>query len=616
MSQTRTPPAPPLHRPGPQPGYDPRQPVRRKPRVRFALSGSRRRSSIALLAFLFVLSLFAGRLLELQGLRSSELAAAGLDQRLRTVVIPADRGVIADSQGRPLAQTVEVRDITADQTLVEDPAKTAAVLARILGVDQAQLQQDLTGEKRFVYLAKGVEPAKWRAIQDWRSDPDNDPVTLQAIFSERLTERHYPNGTLAANVIGFTNAEGAGATGLEYGLDQELAGTPGEVRAERGPDGSIIPGSEVFSVAPKTGTGVRLTIDSDLQWVAQNAIAQRVADSASDFGMVVAMEVGTGRILAMATVPTFDPNNPGASSPDDWRNRPVTNAFEPGSTIKVLTHAAVLNEGAATPTTPFVVPPGLPRGPHIFRDHTPHGTLQLTLAGVLAQSSNIGTILAAEKIGPDKLYSYLQAFGVGQPTGLQYPGETSGILPPLDTWGVLTFPSVAFGQGMALSALQITDVFATLANDGVRVEPKLIDAYVRPDGTVQTTAPSSTRPVVTASTAHQVMEMMERVVSKDGTAPGAAIPGFRVGGKTGTAERVDPACGCYRGYTASFVGVAPADDPKVVVGVWLDNPRGMHYGGVLGGPVFTEVMKASLAKLGVQPTGTPPSTIPTIPTAP
>ncbi len=606
--------------PGPRARQQPPDPLPpgglRRPRTRFAVAGARRRSSVVLLVFLFVISLFAGRLVELQGLRAGELASAGLDQRLRTAVIPAERGPIYDSEGRPLAQTVEVRNITADQTLVENPARTAAVLSTILELDRAELQKNLTGERRFVYLAKGVEPAKWRAIQDWRSDPDNNPVTLQAIFSERLTAREYPNGPLAANVLGFTNAEGVGAVGLEYGLEQELAGTPGELRAERGPDGSIIPGSEVSTVEPVSGTGVRLTIDSDLQWVAQNALAQRVQDSSADFGMVVAMEVGTGRILAMASVPTFDPNNPGASSEDDWRNRPVTNAFEPGSTMKVLTHAAVINEGAATPTTPFTVPPGLPRGPHVFKDHTPHGTLQLTLAGVLAQSSNIGTILAAEKIGGEKLYEYLQAFGVGRTTGLQYPGESPGILPNPSTWSVLTLPSLAFGQGMALTALQIADVYATLANDGVRVEPKLIDAYVRPDGTIQRTAPSATQQVVTAQTAQQVVEMMERVVSRDGTAPKAGIPGYRVGGKTGTAERVDPACGCYRGYTASFLGVAPADDPKVVVGVWIDNPRGMHYGGVLGGPIFVEVMKAALAKLEIPPSGSAPSTIPTIPTAP
>lgn len=604
---TRT--EPPLQRPRTQ--WPPTGTARRP--NRFLLASPRRRTSVVLIAFLFILTLFGGRLVELQALRSGELSQAALNQRLTTVTVPATRGTIFDSAGRPLATSVEVRNITADQTLVRDPAETAAVLGPILGMDPAELTTKLTGDARFTYIAKSVEPAKWRAIQEWRTNPDNDPVVLQSLFSERLTARDYPNGTLAANILGFVNSEGQGATGLESGLDKELAGTQGSVQAEVVAGGNVIPGSERERVEPVPGNGIRLTIDSDLQWIAQNALANRVAEAEADFGMAVAVEVGTGRVLAMASVPTFDPNNPGASSEEDWKNRPVTNAFEPGSTLKVLTLAGVLNEGAATPATPFTVPPGLPRGNHVFTDHTPHGTIQLTLAGVLAESSNIGTILAAEKIGGDKLYQYLEAFGVGEPTGLQFPGETSGLLPQQSVWNGLTFPSLAFGQGMALSAMQITDVFATLANDGVAVAPKLIDSYVRPDGTIQATDPSPTRGVVKPETAQQVVEMMERVVSDDGTAPGAAIPGYRVGGKTGTAERVDPECGCYRGYTASFVGLAPADDPKVVVGVWLDNPKAGHYGGVLAGPVFTEITKAALTKMGVPPSGSPASTIPTKP---
>lgn len=604
-------------RPGPA-GYEqppvgpPRRPARA--RRRSAAPSPRQRSAILLIAFLMILSLFLGRLVELQAIRADELAAEGLLQRLQSYEIAADRGTIFDSQGRPLAQTVEVRDITADQTMIHDAARTASILASILQTDPAPLRKNLTGEKRYIVLAKGVEPAKWRAIQDRRSASAKDATALEGIFSERKTAREYPNGTLAANVIGFTNAEGKGATGLEYGLEPELAGKPGRQQAEYGPDGSVIPGTELSHTEPVAGTGVRLTINSDLQWVAQNAVAQRVQDAKADFGMAVAMEVGTGRILAMATAPTFDPNNPSASSEEDWTNRPATYAFEPGSTMKVLTHSAVIDGGAATPTTAFTVPPGLSRGGHVIKDHTPHGTIQLTLAGVLAESSNIGTILAAEKLGADRFYEYLQAFGAGSTTGLQYPGESPGIVPKPDTWSALTFPSMAYGQGLAMTALQLTQVYATVANSGVMVQPKLIDAYVRPDGTVQKTADSPGHRVISAETAHQVVEMMERVVSPDGTAPKVGIPGYRVGGKTGTAERADSSCGCYRGYTASFIGTAPADNPRVVVGVWLDNPRAGHYGGVLGGPVFAEITKAALAELEVPTSGTAPSTIPTVPT--
>jgi cell division protein FtsI (penicillin-binding protein 3) len=569
---------------------------------------------VLLLLFLFLLSLFAGRLIELQVVRSDQLAAAGLGQRVSTIVIPADRGEITDSAGRPLAETVEVRDITADQTMVADPARTAAVLAPILQLDAAALQESLTGTKRYVVVAKAMPPQRWRAIQDWRADRDNDRTVLNGIFSETRTTREYPNGPLAANILGFLNSDGQGAAGLEYGLEPELAGQPGKKQVEYA-GGSIMPGSEVRQEDPVSGTGVRLTIDADLQWVAQNALAKRVEDAGADWGAAIALEVGTGRILAMATAPTFDPNRPNDSRDVDWQNRPVTNAFEPGSTMKVATMAAIVEEGAATPTTMFTIPPNLPYEDHVFQDHTPHGRIERTLAGVLAESSNIGTILAAQKIGPDKLAEYLQRFGVGRSTGLQFPGETSGSLPPRESWSGLTFPTLAFGQGMSLSALQIADVFATLANGGVKVDPKLIDAYVLPSGQVQATPASGTEQVVSATTARTVMDMMERVVSADGTAPGAAIPGYRVAGKTGTAQRADSSCGCYRGYTASFVGVAPADAPRVVVGVWLDNPRGIHYGGVLGGPVFTEVTEAALAKLAVPSSGSPAPDIPTKPQA-
>lgn len=606
--------AAPGRQPGPNGRGGPQRPAMppRRPR-RFRTIEPRRRGTVVLLVFLFVVSLFVGRLVEFQGLRSEELADAALGQRLRTADIPASRGVITDSSGSPLAVSMEVRHITADQTLVEEPTQTAAVLAPILKMDPAVLTQRLTGDKRFVYIKKRAEPAQWRAIQDWRVADGTDGSLVQGIFSERGTVRDYPNGTLAANIVGFVNDEGIGATGLEYGLDQELAGSPGEVTYEEAPGGRMIPGSERERVEPEQGLGVRLTIDSDLQWAAQNAIAAQVKEADADYGMVVALEVGTGRVLAMATAPTFDANEPEEVNPEDWQNRPVTHALEPGSTTKVFTHAAILNERAATPTTAFVIPPALQRGGKSITDHTPHGTITRTLTGVLAESSNIGTILAAETIGEEKLFEYMKKFGVGSPTGLNFPGETSGLISPLEDWSETTFPTVAFGQGMALSALQVTNGFAAVANNGVMVEPRLIDAYVRPDGTVQATQTGEESRVVSARAARETRRMMERVVSPEGTAPKTAIPGYRVGGKTGTAERIDPACGCYRGYTASFVGLAPAEDPKVVVGAWLDNPRNGHYGGVLAGPVFVEVMTSALQSQGVRPSSTPPSSLPTIP---
>ena len=349
-----------------------------------------------------ILSLFLGRLVEFQAIRSSQLAAQGLQQRLQSYEIPADRGTIYDSQGNPLAQTVEVRDITADQTMIHDPVKTATILAAILQLDPAALQAKLTGDKRYVVVAKGVEPAKWRAIQDRRASSAQASTSLEGIFSEKKSAREYPNGTLAANVIGFTNAEGKGATGLEYGLEQELAGKPGNEEAEYGPDGSVIPGSHGLPL--RSGRRNLGAADAGLRSAVDRAELPGAAGEGVQLGLrdgCFAMEVGTGRVLAMATVPTFDPNHPSASPATDWQNRPATFALEPGSTMKVLTHSAIIDAGAATPTTAFTVPPSLTRGGHVITNSEAHRTEALTLAGILAKSSNLGTILAAEKLGPD-----------------------------------------------------------------------------------------------------------------------------------------------------------------------------------------------------------------------
>lgn len=589
-------------------------PAPERPRVRppgagapphrpFALADSRRRMRVLLIAFAFVISIFAARLVELQALRGPDLAEAALNQRIITQDIPAVRGEITDIAGRPLATSIEVRDITADQTIVVDPAQTAAVLGPIIGMDPAELQPLLTGDRRFIYLKKATDPQVWRDIQNWRNDPANDPEVLQAIFSERRTIRDYPNGKLASNLIGFTNAEGQGAVGLESGLDARLAGTPGSVTFEQAAGGTEIPTSDVQQVDPVPGSDVRLTIDSDLQWAAQEALERQVKSSGSDFGTAVVLEVGTGRILAMATAPAFDPLDPDSVKPEDWTNKPVTWAMEPGSTTKLFSLAAVLNEGKAKPRTQFSIPPSLYRGDQWFKDSHPHGGLQLTLAGILAESSNIGTVLASEKIGGKKLYEYLKRFGVGEPTGLDFPGEQTGYVPEPSEWSDTTFPTLAFGQGMSLTALQIANATATVGNDGVPVTPRLIDSYTAPDGTVEKTMPVEGEPIITPETAHTMQRMMQMVVGEGGTAKVAEVPGYLMGGKTGTAQRYDEDCGCYSGYTASFVGMAPADDPQIVVGAWFDNPQGSYYGGDVAAPVVQKLMTAALSSQNVPPTG-------------
>ena len=550
-------------------------------------------------AVLMLLSIYAGRVFDLMVLKGGDLAAMGQNQRSRTLPLPADRGPIYDSEGAPLAITVESRNVTADQNLISDPAEAAARLSPMLGIDQATLQKKLTGDDIFVYVAKGLTPEQWRQIK---------ALKIRGIFSEKTTERTYPAGTLGANILGYVNAEGVGSGGLEMSLDDRLKGVDGSRTFEQGAAGQAIPSAEDLLRAPVPGQGVQLTINRDIQYVAQRAIATRVREANAESGTVVVLEAKTGRVLAMATAPTFDPNNYQTANPDDMGNRPVSEIYEPGSTGKVLTMSAVLEEGKARPRSKMTVPPTLTRGGHTTNDHTPHGTLQLTMNGVLAESSNIGTILFADRIGGDKLYEYQRKFGMGQPTGLNFPGEEMGLLPKPENWWPTTFQALAYGQSYSLTSLQVAGVYQTIANNGVRLVPRLIDGYVNSDGSFEPAATEPGVPVVSKKTAKTMARMLENVVT-EGTGKVAAIPGYRVAGKTGTAERA--VNGGYSGYSASFIGFAPADDPEIVVQVVLQDPKNGHYGGVLGGPVFKTVMSYSLQELKIPPSGTKSPVIPT-----
>jgi len=316
------------------------------------------------------------------------------------------------------------------------------------------------------------------------------------------------------------------------------------------------------------------------------------------------MDPRTGDILALGMVPTFDPNHPSTAKQSALGNRALNNVFEPGSTSKLMTMAAVINEGAATPYSAFKVKDSIKRGDKVFHDHDPHPLQHLTLAGIMAESSNVGTIQAAERIGGRRLYTYLKKFGIGEETGLNFPAESPGFVPPYSTWSPTSFPTISFGQGLSVNAVQSASVYATIANDGVRVQPRLVDQIINPDGSVVTPPVAPSTQVVTPETAEQVRAMLESVVSSGGTGTMAAIPGYRVGGKTGTAQEYREDCHCYKGVVASFIGMAPLDNPQLVVAVSIHNPRVGHYGGELGGPVFKRVMTYALQARKIPPTGT------------
>lgn len=598
MSSTLAPPRRPVERRSPPRGDGAgSRHGNNRPARQLAPGDPRRRLRVAAVLATLVLVVMIARLVEMQTFSGPQMALKAERGRTVTLTLPALRGTISDADGVALATTVEARNVTADQTLVKDPRATAEVLAPLVGQSVNRLQRRLTGDRRFVYIAKGITPKKWQEIK---------ALSLAGIFSEGTSRRVYPAGDVAANLVGFVGADGRGLGGLESSMQSTLAGTPGTLAYETSSGGERIPSGASKQVDAVDGRDVRLTIDRDIQWVAQQAIAAQVRATKAESGTVVVMDPRTGDVLAMATAPTFDPNRAGSAKAVNRGNRAVSDIYEPGSTSKVMTAAAVIEEGALTPGSRLSIPPTLPRAGSVFHDHEPHGTLHLTFAGVLAKSSNIGTILASEKIGSRTLYSYLKKFGIAEPSGLSFPGESRGLLPELKDWSGTTFPTVAFGQGLSVNALQATSVFATIANGGVRMQPRLVAATTQADGALEQTPPSAGVQVVSQKTARAVSDMLESVVSEEGTAPMAKIPGYRVAGKTGTANRVDPACGCYRGYTASFIGFAPADAPQLVVSVALQAPKRGHYGGRLGGPVFKKVMSFALQERAVAPTGTKP----------
>ncbi|WP_235978110.1 peptidoglycan D,D-transpeptidase FtsI family protein, partial [Streptomyces lycii] len=580
-----------------------------------------------------VMTAFTVRLLQVQAVDADTYAAKGDVNRYVTYEIAAERGSITDRSGGELATTVDAYDIIGDpllltpaQTGVRDgPEQAAELLAPILDRDPEELAEKLSAPKsRYAVLARSRTPQVWKQIKDLKSalaekTAPGDVSVLAGINQEPHSKRVYPNKELAAGILGFVNARGEGAGGLEALLEKDLAGEPGRITyAQSG--GRRVPTESAREQPAVPGSDVELTIDRDIQWAAQEAITEQVEKSAADRGYVIVQDTRTGEILAMANAPGFDPNDISSASETGTGlgNPALQDAYEPGSTSKVMSMAAVLEEGVATPDTHVTVPNRLHRADRSFADDVDHPTWYLTLNGVLAKSSNIGTILSVEQLGKTQkeanrvLHSYLRKFGLGRPTGLDYPGETPGILAKPEDWSASQQYTIPFGQGLSLNAVQAASIYSTIANGGERIEPQLVRGLRAPDGSfVPAPEPERTR-VVGEKTAKTLAKMLEAVVGNEqGTGTKARIPGYRVAGKTGTSNRVDPETGGYRGYTASFAGFAPADKPRLTVYCAVQNPtRGSYFGGQVCGPVHKKVMEFALKTLEVPPTGTKPPGLP------
>ncbi|MER5856521.1 peptidoglycan D,D-transpeptidase FtsI family protein [Streptomyces sp. NPDC059688] len=599
------------------------------------LGSPRPRLRLVALALTLVLLAFVVRLLQVQAVDASAYAARAEQNRYVVHTLAAERGGITDRNGVALAISEDAYDITADPTMfrakqlkIDDgPEQAATLLAPILGQDRDKLVKKLrpaNPDSRYARLATRQTPQVWKQIKDLKSaltkksETDRGTVNVLAgVFADPSSQRVYPNGDLAAGILGWVNADGKGGGGIEQQLDKQLSGKDGKVRyAQSG--GREVPTAGSTETPAVPGSDVELTIDRDIQWAAQNAISEQVKKSKADRGYVVVQDTRTGQILAMANSPGFDPNDLSKADGDAMGNAALQDAYEPGSTAKVMSMAAVLERNVATPLTHVVVPNRLHRGDRLFQDDIDHATWNLTLNGVLAKSSNIGTILATGELGKTQpeankvLYSYLRKFGIGGYTGLDFPGETRGILAPPQKWSTSQQYTIPFGQGFSINAMQAASVYSTIANGGIRVEPSLLRGTKGADGRfTPAPKPEETR-VVGAKTAGELARMLESVVDDEqGTGVKARIPGYRVAGKTGTANRVDPATGRYRGYTSSFAGFAPADKPRITVYCAIQNATvGSYFGGQICGPIYKQVMEFALKTLQVPPTGAKSANLP------
>lgn len=546
----------------------------------------------------FVLALFAvlgGRLVQIQGLDGTAYAARAEQLRMRSVVLPAQRGEILDRDGEVFARSIDARAVYADPQLIVDPANTAQRLAGRIGVRAETLRQLLVRPGRFVYLKRGLTPAEARRVTD---------LELPGIGAERESQREVPGRDLAANVIGFVGRDGVGLAGVERRYDSLLRGKDGAHRYQITPNGQPMPSRLDPRVAAIPGSTIQLTIDRDLQYVAGQALSARMRQTKAYTGSAVILDVNTFEVLAMASYPSYDAANPGAGPAAARGNAAVSNVVEPGSVHKVIPIATALQAGVISADTDLVVPATIRKGGKTFRDTRRHGTVKMTQMGILAQSSNVGTIQIADKLGAQRIYDGQRRFGLGAKTGVDLPGESAGILAAPANWSGPSHGGIPIGLGVAVTPLQMAVVYATIANDGLRLAPTLVRGTRDADGRfTPAKRPKATR-VLSPEVAQIMRTNLSAITTARATGKRAAIPGYVVAGKTGTGQRVEG--GRYLpGNVASFIGMAPASKPRYVIAVFVHAPGGG--GGAVAGPTFQEVMAYTLRHYRVPPEGRAPT---------
>ncbi|WP_214369453.1 peptidoglycan D,D-transpeptidase FtsI family protein [Pseudonocardia sp. H11422] len=577
-----------------------------------------RRMKIGRILLVVALALSGLKLVAVQTVQSAELTANSAKQRTSKITIAAERGSILDRAGNPLAFSTEARALVTNPRLISSikgdgaaayKADMAAAVAQRTGGDRNALLASLNSDRGYVVLAPLADPDVARAIRE----------QFPEIAEEKRESRQYPGGTLAANVIGAaswnsTDQKLSGLIGLESSQDNLLAGADG-MRIVDTAEGSstVIPGSTRAERPATPGSDVQLTLDSDLQYSVQRQLGDYVTRTGAKGGSAVVLDAATGEVLALANGATFDPANLAGADNKLLGNAAVSNPFEPGSVNKVVTMAAALEYGLANPEDVLAVPGSIKVADRTVNDAWKHGVENYTLTGVLAKSSNVGTIMMAQKVGEDRFADMLTRFGLGQRTGVGLPGESAGRVPARESWSGSTFGNLPIGQGLSMTVLQMAGMYQAVANDGVRIPPRIISATIGPDGArTPSPAPEPVR-VVSPETAQKLRTMLTAVTQdargQRGTGPAAAVPGYQVGGKTGTAQQVDPSCGCYASstYWITFAGMLPAQDPRYVIGIMLDAPQG----GTSAAPLFHDIA-SYLAQREQIPVSTQPAPVQTL----
>jgi cell division protein FtsI/penicillin-binding protein 2 len=546
---------------------------------------SNRRIRLLLGVFVLVFAATLGRAAWLQGVRASTLERMAVQQQEATTEIPAGRGTIFDRSGEPLAIGEQATTVYADPRRVRNPRRVALAAAQALGVDAERLYPLLADRSRhFVYVKRKADPAQ-------AAELERQELAGLGFYAEEL--RYYPQRSVASHVLGYAGLDNEGLEGLERSLDGSLRGRPGSETTVTDPAGRVI---DVVSTRPeRPGADVVLTLDRRIQANAESVLRETVKRWGAKGGNAIVLDPRTGGVLAMAVAPSYDANSFGTASPARRRNRAVTDVYEPGSTFKVVTVAAALSEKIVTPTTPFTLASSIRVADRIIHEHEPRATRRMTVAQILSQSSNVGTITLAQMLARERVESWIDRFGFGRRTGIDAPGESPGLLPSY--WSGSTIGNVPIGQGIGVTPIQMAAAYAAIANDGVLRKPYLVDRV----GTRRLDHGRGRR-VISKTVSAQMMAMLRDVVSAEGgTGAAAAVPGYTVAGKTGTAAKPVPGGYSTTKYVASFVGVVPAKDPRLVVLVSIDEPRGAIWGGVVAAPAFAEIARSSLVELEVAP---------------